>query len=240
MKHLPIGTTTESGKWRWSGAFLSLLLHASAAAALLALQVPEAAAVRRWMEMAVTEPREEPARQPPPPPEAPSPASKPRAVQHSREVMPPELTPPPPDLPTQSLHRVQGLSSSSFLPGTGTGLAVRAGTTLSAPATDETVGVDQASVPWSAASVAPKCPKPHVEVPPSFKAAGVEGSVEIMLDIDADGQVVGAKVSRPLSPDADAACLSAWRASRCKPARQGESRVAVTGLSHTCTFRVIE
>lgn len=239
MKHLPIGTDRENGRGRWSGALLSFLLHGAAAGALLALQVPEAAAVKQWVEMAVTEPKEPP-KPPPPPPEPPKPPPKPRVVQHSREVPPPEPTPPPPDVPTQSLHRVQGLSSTSFMPGSGTGLAVRAGTTLSAPATEETIGIEQAAVAWSAASVAPKCPKPFVAVPPAFKSSGVEGSVEVMLDIGIDGTVEAATVSRSLAPDADAACLAAWQTIRCKPAKQGDSIVAVTGLPHTCTFRVIE
>ena len=85
-----------------------------------------------------------------------------------------------------------------------------------------------------------RSPKPALMVPESIRKAGVHGSVEVLLDVGADGKVGDVRVVKPLHAEADAACVSAWESVRCAAGRLGESPVGVTGLPHTCTFRLVE
>lgn len=238
MKHLPL----EGGgreRSRAAGWVVSVGVHVLLGSMLLALKVAPVDQVKRWVEMAVTEtPPKPPPAPEPPKPEAPKP--KPRKTAVHLPVTPPEPdVAPPPDQPTQSLRRVQGLSQTSFVKGAGTGLSARAGTSLTVKAGAETMAVEEAAVSWAAASVAPRCPKPVLETPPSVKKAGLQGSVEVMMDVGSDGLVSGVRVTRTLSAEADAACVAAWSSVKCTAGKQGDAAVAVTGLPHTCTFKVL-
>ncbi len=229
----------EPGRGRLSGWVLSLGVHAGLAALLALVQVAPAGAVGRWVEMVVTEtPEPEPEASKPPEPEKQKP--EPRKVQVQVEPTEPDPVPPPPDQPTQSVRRVQGLNPNSTMPGTNGGFSARVGTSLTTKAGPETMKPAEATVSWAAASVVPKCPKPALVVPESIRKAGVHGSVEILLDVGADGRPTDVRVVKPLHAEADAACVSAWESVRCASGRLGDVPVAVTGLPHTCTFRVVE
>ena len=238
MKHLPL-SGAEPAQGRLSGLVISVGLHVVVGALLLTLKIAPVEELKEWVEMrvAATPPP------PPPPPPAPEPEkAKPRKVAVALPRTPPEPdpTPPPPEAPTQAVRRVQGLNANSFLPGGNSGLSVRAGTSLSTKAGPESMGVDEAGISWAAASVAPRCPKPALETPKGVKAAGIQGKVELLLDVGVDGAVTSVVVTRSLSADADAACVAAWQGVRCTPGKRGEDRVAITGLPHSCTFKVIE
>jgi protein TonB len=240
MRELPLeGADRERS--RAAGWLVSAAVHAGLAGLLLMIKVAPVEEVSRWVEMAVATPKPAP---PPPEPEPPKPEPpkpKPRRVAVPMPVTPPEPeVAPPPDQPTQSLRRVQGLSSRSFVKGAGTGLTVRAGTSLTTKAGPETMGVEEAGVSWAAATAAPKCPKPALETPAAVKKAGLQGSVEVVLDVGADGRVGDVRVTRSLSPEADAACVAAWASVKCSAGKVGNDAVAVTGLPHTCTFRAVE
>lgn len=235
MKHLPLsGAEPERG--RLSGAAISVILHVAIGAFLLTLQIAPVEKLTQWAEMTVAPPPPEAPQPPPPEPEKP----KPRKLSVPLPNTPPDPTPPPPDAPTQAVRRVQGLNTNSFLPGGNSGLSVRAGTSLSTKAGSETMGLDEAAISWAAASAAPKCPRPALETPKSVKASGLQGKVELLLEVGSDGSVSSVVVTRSLSPDADAACVAAWKSVRCTPGKRGDERVAVTGLPHSCTFKVIE
>lgn len=236
---LPLATE-EGGRGRVSGWVVSVVVHVGLALLLLAVRAAPPQAVRQWVEMAVAEAPPPEAEPPPPPPEPDKPKPKPRKVDFTPEPVPTDPTPPPPDTPTQSVRRVQGLNSASFAPGSGSGLQVRAGTSLGVKATKETLTTEEAKVSWAAASTPPKCPRPALEAPASVKKAGLQGSVELLLDIGLDGRVESVRVTRPLHPDADAACVAAWSGVRCTPGRVGDAPVAIAGLPHSCTFRVVE
>ena len=229
----------EPGRGRISGWAVSLGVHVGLGGLLALIQVAPAGAVGRWVEMVVTE-TPEPEAEPPKPAEPEKPKPEPRKVQVRVEPAEPDPVPPPPDLPPQSARRVHGLNPNSMVPGTNGGFSARVGTNLTTKAGPETMKPEEAAVSWAAASVAPKCPKPALTVPESIRKAGVHGSVEILLDVGADGRVADVRVVKPLHAEADVACVSAWESVRCAAGRLGESPVGVTGLPHTCTFRLVE
>ncbi len=239
-RELPLGSE-DTSQGRASGWLVSLVVHLGIAGCLALVQVAPPQAVRRWVEMVVTEtPEAEPEPPPPPPePELPKPPRPPKVVEYTAEPTLPDPVAPP-DTPTQSVRRVQGLNSASFLPGSGSGVAARAGTSLTVKATEETMTREEATVSWAAATSPPRCPRPALEAPATVKKAGIQGSVEVLLDVGADGKIDAARVTRPLHPDADAACLAAWSAVRCTPGKVGNDAVGVAGLPHTCTFRAVE
>jgi TonB family protein len=136
---------------------------------------------------------------------------------------------------------MQGISANSFLPGAGTGLNVRAGTTVQTAATDQTMSLQDAAGARSYASVAtpPKVKlRAQMEVPEEAQKAGVQGDVKVLLDIGPDGTVTGVKVLVDLGFGTGEACADAWRRSRFSPGKQGETPVAVLGVPQLC--QVIE
>lgn len=239
MRHLPL-SGAEPDRGRFSGVVISVALHVLVGALLLTLKIAPVEDLKQWVEMTVAAPPPPPP-PPPPVPEPEKPQPRKAAVALPRTPVEPDPTPPPPpDGPTQAVRRVQGLNTSSFLPGGNSGLSVRAGTSLSTKAGSETMGVEEAAISWAAASAAPRCAKPALETPKSVKAAGLQGKVELLLDVGAEGTVTSVSVTKSLSPDADAACVAAWNGVRCTPGKRGDAKVAITGLPHSCTFKVIE
>lgn len=219
----------------------SVLFHL--ALALFALQErPKDETRESWMEMMVVQ--KPPPPPPPPPPPAPEPPKpKPKAVEFKDTVKQPTPTPEAPPPEARRVVKMQGLSSSSFAPGSGTGLSVRAGTTVATAATSETMSIDEASkaIPYSAATSQPVLRfRPPLEVPDELKANGVEGSVEVVLDIDADGKVSRVTLAKGLGYGADEACIKAWQTAKFKPAKQGDTPVPVTNMPQRCTFKAIE
>lgn len=85
----------------------------------------------------------------------------------------------------------------------------------------------------------PKCKRPPLAVPESVRIARVEGTVEITFDVSADGAVENLRVQRGLTADAEAACVTAWATTRCRPGTDGVNPVRVTDVPFTCTFKAI-
>ena len=188
-----------------------------------------------WMEMAISEVA--PAPEPPPPPPEPEPEKPPEVVDY---VPPPPVpAPPPPPTAKPVPKAIQGLSNDSFLAGTGAGTA-RAGTTTAIAATEERMGLDDAAEPVQYAMVteAPKLRyKPTLTVPDEVIAAGLEGTVELLLTIDAEGRVIDLEVVSSLSAAADKACVAAMRSSRWKPGGRDGSVAVVRGVPYACRFQ---
>lgn len=235
MKHLPLGEGKGRGGWR--AVTVSVGLHLLLGLGLLALKLPEAARGRGWVEMVVSEPEPLPPPEPSPLPEPEPPPERARA--EIAQVAPIPSPPSQAPTPERPVRRIQGLSSSSFLQNSGTALAVRAGSALDVGATDETMGLDEA-VPWSAISSMPRCRKPDLTAPDEVRAQGIEGTVEIALDLDERGAILEARVVRSLSPEADRACLQAWRATRCTAAKAGDRPVAVRSVPYRCTYQAMQ
>ncbi len=201
-----------------------------------------------WVEMAVAVVEPEPAPQPVPEPEPePEPVPEPEPIPEDPEVVEfePEVeeAPDPQPDPKPVPRVVQGLQASSFAEGSGTGLNVRAGTTTSAKATSETMGLDEATesavVPFVSVTKPPKVRyKPTLEVPESVIAAQLQGRVEILLTIGADGLVQAIEVVSSLHPDADAACVTAMKKSRWKPGTRDETPVIVQSVPYSCRFEM--
>ena len=225
-------------------ALLSVALHLAVAGSANRIP-PRATDETVWVEMAIATPPppppppEPPA--PPPPPEPPPPAPRVPPAVVPFEPPPTPNTPPPPPQATPTPRPIQGLSNESFLPGSGTGPAVRAGTTTSVKATGETLSIEQATdfapVAYASVTEPPKLKyKPALAVPQTVIDLRLAGTVSLALTVDAEGRVTDAVVLQSLHPDADAACVAALRTSRWKAgARQG-TPVIVTGVPYACRF----
>jgi TonB family protein len=107
-------------------------------------------------------------------------------------------------------------------------------------ASEELMGLEEAGVAWTAVSAMPKCRKPDMSAPPEVRAAGIEGTVEVLLDVDEHGTVVRGVVVESLSPEADAACLAAWKQTRCDAAKMADAPVAVREVPFRCTFQAMD
>ncbi len=206
---------------------------------LLAHRPVEARSESQWVEMAVVQPAPPP---PPPPVERLPPRTRspePVPFAETLKEAPPEAVQPPP------VRRVQGLSASSFAQGSGTGLAVRAGNSLSVAAGPGTLGIGEAEGgPLLAAAVVttqPRgCTRPPVEVPKEAIEAGVEGTWRMALDLDAGGRVVAVRFLDAPPYGIEEACRAAALQIRCRAARQDGTPVAVTGMPHRCTIKALD
>jgi outer membrane biosynthesis protein TonB len=227
LKNLPLG---QAQKGRIGPLTISVGLHVILALGLLALKIPEVTRPATWVEMVVAP---EPVPEPPPP--------VPTRVAVAAPVRPQEaLEPVAEPEPTPAVRRVHGLSSSSFLKGSGTGLSVRAGNSRGVGASSELMGLDEAGVAWTAVSAMPKCRKPDMSAPQEVRASGIEGTVEVLLDVYEHGTVVRGVVVESLSPEADAACLAAWKQTRCDAAKMADAPVAVREVPFRCTFQAMD
>lgn len=245
MIQLPLERTPAWYRVLRAGAiFLSIAFHG--ALAWMAMQdTPEKAQKDNWVEMTVVERKPPPP--PPPPPEQPKPKPPPKAVDFSKTVKEPPKDQPPEAQPEKRVvRRIQGLSASSFAAGSGTGIDARAGTTLGTRAGSDTMSLDQAknAVSYAAATVQPRLRyKPPLEVPEAVKTNNVEGTVEVLLDLDVSGKVVKVTLApgrAALGSGAEEACLAAWRQARYSPAMQGDAAVPVTNVPQRCTFKALE
>lgn len=224
---------------------VSLGFHGLAALYLLTRPEPVRAAAQ-WVEMAVVEPPPPPTvAEPPPEPPKPKRERKPEAVSFKDTV--PEAPPEQqvPQEPERVVRRIQGLSASSFAQGSGTGISVRRGTTTGVAATDETMGIDEQDgydlLPVATVTTQPRgCTKPPVEVPKEAIDAEYEGTLRMSLDLDETGKVVGVRFLDHAGYGVEEACEAAARAMRCRPARQGETPVPVTGMPHRCTIKALD
>lgn len=185
-----------------------------------------------------------PAPTPPPPPEpapaAPTPAPRP---QPAEAPPPPSAEPPPPEPPQAEptpRRIVQGLSASSFAPGSGSGLAVRAGNSVGVAAQGAGASLDAIPLPdFGSVAERPKCQRPPLSIPDSVRRDQIEGVVAIEFDVSADGTVRNVRVVRGLSTEADAACVEAWQSVRCRPGSDGAQPVAVQSMPSTCRYEAI-
>lgn len=244
-------TVLDAGSWReWgllAGAVLaSSLLHVAIASGASAIEL-RAHEEPVWVEMAVAvvepepEPEPEPIEQPEPEPE-PVP-EEPEVIEYAPEPEPPPEPPPAAPEPKPVPRIVQGLSNESFLEGSGTDLTVRAGTTTSVRATKETMELGEAdafaAVPYASVTTAPKARyTPPLEIPPEVIAAAVQGRVELLLTIDAEGKVAEVEVVTSLHPAADAACAATMRKSRWKAGTRDGTPVVVKGVPYSCRFQM--
>ncbi|MCB9696829.1 MAG: energy transducer TonB [Alphaproteobacteria bacterium] len=246
-------TALDEGSWTevaWiAGAVVaSLIVHVVLAASVSA--IPERQHTEPvWIEMAITEvtPPEPPPPEPPPPEPEPEPEPKPEPQKPPEVVdytpQPEQPQPPPPPEAKPVPRVVQGLNNESFLPGAGTGMQVRAGTTTAVRATEEVMGLEEATesaiVPYASITNPPKVKyKPPLEVPDTVKEAGVEGRVELLLTIDATGKVTEIEVVTPLHPDADAACKDSMSRSRWKPGDKDGTAVVTRNVPYSCRFEM--
>lgn len=236
---LPFDEDEREGGRRLVGILVAILVHVLAGAAVVAIRPIER--VRQvWVEAVLSETEPPP---PPPPPELP--VEPPPPPKERRKVVEFEETveDPTPDAPVEStpadkpVRVVQGLSATSFAAGSGVGFSVRAGTTVRARANDDLMDLDEAasSVAFSSVTRQPRVKsKPALSVPQSVQDQRLTGVIKVLVDIDDQGEVTEVRLVEGLHPEADRACLEAWRAASFSPAMQGETAVAVRNAPFRC------
>lgn len=211
-----------------------------------------------WLEMAVQvvepEPRPDPVPEPEPPePEVvPEPAPRPDPVQRpdpAPEPMPrpdpveTQPEPPPPEARPVA-RKVQGLSNDSFLPGGATGLAANVGNTTATAAGPERLALGEevgefVVLPYTSVGKPPKIKyKPRLDIPQSVIDAELEGRVEILLTIDAEGVVTEAVLVSTFHPDAATACLASMKKSRWRSGTRDGAPVVTTQVPYSCRFEM--
>ncbi len=213
----------------------------------LATRPPPAHAEVTWVEMAVVEPpAPDPPAEPEPEPE-PEPESEPEldAVAFEDALPEAELEARPEPEPERVVRRIQGLSASSFATGSGTGVAVRRGTTTGTAAGDETMDLGDDDpfvlVPVASVTTQPKnCTRPPVEVPKEAIEAEYEGTIRMVLDLDERGRVFRVAFQDRAEHGVEEACQAAALRMRCKPARKDGVPVSITGMPHRCTIKAID
>jgi len=240
---------------RWQRVLRMMALPLSVAfhvglAFFLVNRPPPAHAEAQWVEMAIVEPEPPPEPEPEPelelekeqpkPPE-PLPEAEPVAFEETVKEAPPE----PAEQPKRRIRRIQGLSQSSFSTGSGTNLAVRAGTTTAVAATDVTMDIGEAAdfelLPVASVTTQPRgCTKPPVAVPAEAIEAEYEGTIRMTLDLDAKGRVIGVHFLDRAQYGVEGACRAAALKIRCKPARTDGQPVPVSGMPHRCTIRALD
>jgi protein TonB len=208
---------------------------------------PSYAQGETWIEMAVYEepvPEPEPVEPEPievePDPVEPEPIVP---VPENPEVIDFKDIEPPPKEKPPTRRVVQGLSASSFAANSGTGLQVRAGTTVQTRATDELMKIEEApAVHFSAVTDPPKLrgAAPAIRVPKAAIEAGIEGSWTVYVSIDASGQTIAAELTEPIGYGIDEACTNAWKRSRWKAGLKNEIPIAVNRIPMKCTIRALD
>jgi len=246
VSKLDFGSSEPRQAWTSRfGVVGSILFHVLLG--FLIYQNPEAVEkVEEWVEMTVLAPPPPPPEQPPPPPVVPKPTKK---KKKPKKVSADQTTDKPPpeadagDVQEDKLvRRIQGLNPSSFGNGTG-GFTVRAGTSLGVAATDETMTLEEAAeaVSFGAVAERPKCKKPNTKAPSSAIDDELEGTVKVLFDVTAEGQVVNVRVLQGIRPDVDQNCIRAWSSVQCKPGRLlDNSAVMVTDMRYLCTYKGID
>ena len=138
---------------------------------------------------------------------------------------------------------MQGLSASSFAAGSGTGIQVRAGTTVRTRATDELMDLEETpSMHYASVTDPPRLrgAPPAVTVPQEAIDEGIEGSWTVWVNIDAAGQAVEAEMAERVGYGIDGACIAAWKRSRWRPGAKDGVPVAVNRIPMTCTIRALD
>jgi protein TonB len=100
------------------------------------------------------------------------------------------------------------------------------------------------TAPVSACTEEPVGPKllskPKPVVPKEALRKGVEGSVEVSIDLNSEGQVTVVSVSKGLGYGVDEACETAWKATTWQPATLCGVPVAAPGLLRDCTVKKVK
>ena len=93
-------------------------------------------------------------------------------------------------------------------------------------------------VSYTAVTKQPRLKKrPPLKIPQEIIDEEIEGVVKIVIDINADGKVTAARVTRSLHPLADKACMKSWKKARFRPAVQDDEFVSITNFPRRCRFK---
>lgn len=172
----------------------------------------------------------------PPPPLPPKPVEPPREKAHlsRRPVAEPTPATPPPLAATAAPTVIAGLSATSFSATGAVSAPVGGGVAapVAGPASPDGGGpgggVDEPARVRS---------KPTLVVPDAARAARVEGSWTILVDVDAAGRPRRARPAEAIGWGLDDACVEAWMRSTWRAARAGGVPVASADNPVRCTVK---
>ncbi len=242
----------RQGQWLIPAAVaLSVLLHVAVFGGLS--QVDQEPRRARTVEVDFVTPPPPPPPEPvvEPEPTPPPPKPKPKPVFREAKKVKEAPKPPPQELPASNRTKpleeeppaeppkpVFGVTPESVAEGGE--VAAPVGNTLMKPPDDEFTPPEEVK-PYVQPEKAPFNPAPIIEVtsypsvrsqvtpdyPPDLRAEGIEGTVIVEVDIDAEGNVVDCRLKRPTGLPFDEAALNAIRKTKYNPAKQGDKPVPV-------------
>ena len=246
VKIVPVVEPRERGPI--AGATVSVGLHA-AVVALAIVRPAERAAVSERVAIEIREvpPPVAPVVEPPAPEVIEAPRPTPKRVVVADPIETPASEPPPEAPPAEP---VVGLSADSTA-GVSDGPAfavgnTRMGTTETVARDPSTVGKLSRTPPGARNEKGAKLVRPKREgrsepvYPADLKAQGLEGDVEVSVDLTPAGRVTAARITRGSKHTAfDEAALAAARSERFSPATSDGEPIAFT-LTYTIRFRITE
>jgi protein TonB len=231
------------------GTGVALALHVAVGVALTSVDV------RLWsdqtVEMEVREPPPPPpeVRPEPPPPPPPPPEVKRVVVRHAPAPPPTEAPPPPSAEPPKANEAppVFGVSMSSVVAGDGPGVAVPIGNTLmtkpkkAEPAPVQKLGGNGDGLPVPVPEVfLAEAPRILSEVkaayPPEAQRMGIEGTVEMKLLLDENGDVRKVTITKPAGHGFDELAREALRKFKFSPAKTSDGKAVPTSITYTYRF----
>jgi protein TonB len=239
-------------------------LHGAIAAGLLVVGPPRLPRPDPVVEMEVKErPLPPPEIRPEPPPPAahqPEPAPRPRIVQrHIASTPKPTPAPPAPPPPNQEpppkpaeAPPVFGVTMSSVIAGDNTGMAVPVGNSLMTKRRGSEGKPGVAPAAYGAAGTEPFTPVADIYIaqrpavlhevnsadiyPPEAQKMGIEGTVELKVDLDENGAVVRVRVIGRAGHGFDEAARDALRRFKFSPARTSDGKAVKYSLTYKYSF----
>ncbi|MBI5509568.1 MAG: TonB family protein [Deltaproteobacteria bacterium] len=187
---------------------------------------------------------------PPPAPPAEKPKKRPPPPVDVPIIKTPEADVPPPpntagDVPAEKARPVFGISMSSVVgPGSGSGFAVRVGNTLMKDPEEKPVPVSEVKaykpVPLHTVNKQPRpkngpCRIDPRAYPQEAKALGIEGRVQLEVEVESDGTVGDVKVVQGLGHGLDEVAMRSLKSCAFEPAEIGGKPVA-TIIIYGVTF----
>lgn len=210
------------------------------------------------IEVVVTRPKPPPPppEAPPPPkpePEPPAPKAKPPPPMEAKAKPPPKAEPPTPPPPNEAAPKPQapvpvkvGLSMSSttatgaFAAAVGNTMYGETGAKAADPTTVKPLGGEPGGkyVPPHKLAKRPKVLKvPVLDYPPEAKKLEIEGTVVLLVTVDAKGGVSKVKVLKGLGHGLDEVAVKALTLARFEPGTDGEGPVA-TDITYNYIFEL--
>jgi periplasmic protein TonB len=231
------------------GTGVALTIHVVVGLGLASVDTSRLFSREQTVEMDVREPPPPPPDvRPEPPPPPPPPEVRKVVMRHAAAPTPPPETPPPAAEPkANEAPPVFGVTMSSTVAGDGPGMAVPVGNTLM---TKQRKAADAPPAPIGGTGDGLPTPVPEVFIaeqpkilkevkaiyPPEAQRMGLEGTVDLKLLLDENGDVRKVTVTKKAGHGFDELAREALRQFKFSPARTSDGKAVPTTITYTYRF----